>query len=193
MAITIGRKLENDYTNPLGMLSDCHRRIERFLALLLTVTKEIQGQPLQPEYRTAFTTALRYFREGAPKHTLDEEESLFPRLHKSPKAQAMLCRLADLHADHAVAEARHHTVEVLGSRWLDEETLTPTDVQSLAEKLEQLSALYQRHIAIEDAEIFPLAGQILKREELAEIAQEMAARRGLRWDAQLATSVTRKG
>ena len=29
MAIQIGSKLENDYTNPLGMLSDCHRRIER--------------------------------------------------------------------------------------------------------------------------------------------------------------------
>ena len=62
MAITIGRKLESDYANPLGMLSDCHRRIEKFLNLLLAVTKQAQGKELNDEYHTAFATALRYFR-----------------------------------------------------------------------------------------------------------------------------------
>jgi Hemerythrin HHE cation binding domain len=130
VAITIGRKLESDYAHPLGMLSDCHRRIERFLALLLSITKEVQGQPLSEEYRTAFATALRYFREGAPKHTCDEEESLYPRLHKSPEALPVLKQLEDLHEDHAVAEGVHRTVEMLGNRWLVEGTLTPDDTNS---------------------------------------------------------------
>ncbi len=30
MPISIGQKLESDFRNPLGLLSDCHRRIERF-------------------------------------------------------------------------------------------------------------------------------------------------------------------
>ena len=34
------------------------------------------------ETRVALESALRYFREAAPKHTADEEESLFPRLRQ---------------------------------------------------------------------------------------------------------------
>jgi hypothetical protein len=33
MPITIGKKIESDYWNPLGLLSDCHRRIEQFIDL----------------------------------------------------------------------------------------------------------------------------------------------------------------
>lgn len=191
MAITIGRKLESDYVNPLGMLSDCHRRIEKFLNLLLTVTKQMQGQQLNDEYRTAFATALRYFREGAPKHTRDEEDSLFPRLHQAADAQAqqVLSRLEELQQDHTVAEAGHRTVEALGSRWLAEGHLTPEDAQALTEVLELLHQLYQRHIIIEDTEVFPLAGRSLKQEDIQALAHEMAARRGLRLDTQMLPSL----
>jgi hemerythrin-like domain-containing protein len=186
MAITIGRKLESDYANPLGMLSDCHRRIEKFLDLLLTVTKQVQGQQLKDEYRTAFATALRYFREGAPKHTCDEEDSLFPRLHQAADAQAqqVLSQLENLQQDHTVAEAGHRTVDALGSRWLTDGSLTIEDAKALTEVLELLHTLYQRHIIIEDTEIFPLAGRILKLTDIRALAQEMAARRGLRLDAE---------
>ena len=37
-------------------------------------------RPLADDARNSLETALRYFREAAPKHTADEEESLFPRL-----------------------------------------------------------------------------------------------------------------
>lgn len=38
MPVTIGAKRESDFTDPLGMLSDCHRRVERFLQALIKVT-----------------------------------------------------------------------------------------------------------------------------------------------------------
>ncbi|MGE0132573.1 MAG: hemerythrin domain-containing protein [Blastocatellales bacterium] len=182
MAITIGSKLESDYTNPLGMLSDCHRRIERFLNVLLTVSKEARGGTLSEEYRNALATALRYFREGAPRHTRDEEDSLFPRLRKSQaiEARQAMSWLDDLHRDHSVADAGHLKVETLGSRWLANGHLPPDDARALMEALEFLRTLYQRHIALEDAEVFPLAGRLLPPDELRAIAREMAARRGLR-------------
>lgn len=37
MPIVIGAKRESDFTDPIGMLGDCHRRIERFLNVLLTI------------------------------------------------------------------------------------------------------------------------------------------------------------
>lgn len=187
MPITIGSRLESDYTNPLGLLSDCHRRIERFLRILLTVTKQVQGGKLNGDQHKAVEVALRYFSEGAPKHTRDEEESLFPRvrLATDARAQQALALLDELHQEHAVAEAGHREVEILGSRWLAEGRLIPADARALTEMLDQLSAIYQRHIAIEDTEIFPLAAKILGHEEIRALAHEMAARRGLILDARM--------
>jgi len=52
--------------------------------------------PLTEETRAALESALRYFREAAPKHTADEEESLFPRMRQkrdpNVEARALLCR-----------------------------------------------------------------------------------------------------
>ena len=42
MPITIGAKRESDFTDPVGMLGDCHRRIERFLNVQVTLaTREM--------------------------------------------------------------------------------------------------------------------------------------------------------
>lgn len=95
VAITIGQPTERDFTDPLGLLGDCHRRIESFLAVLIDVTNETRGAGLDEERRAALRAALRYFREAAPNHTRDEEESLFPRMRASDKTriQTTLARL----------------------------------------------------------------------------------------------------
>ncbi|HZR47003.1 MAG TPA: hypothetical protein VFA47_09885 [Candidatus Manganitrophaceae bacterium] len=41
--IRIGEKMESFSINPLGLLSDCHRRIERFLNGLITVAAQAQA------------------------------------------------------------------------------------------------------------------------------------------------------
>jgi hemerythrin-like domain-containing protein len=45
--------------------------------------------------------------------------------------------------------------------------------------LKELRATYEKHIALEDNELFPRAGKVLDRSELEAIAKEMAVRRGL--------------
>ena len=182
MAIRIGQAPESDFTNPLGMLSDCHRRIERFLALLIQVAEQARADAdLDQNWRDALTVALRYFREAAPHHTRDEEESLFPRLRAcgDVRAQTVLTSLDLLHEDHAAAEARHQEVEALGRLWLAEGRLTPEASRRMVGLLEELRAIYQRHIKVEDAEIFPLAGELLRGEEVEALGREMAARRGI--------------
>ena len=62
-------------------MSDCHRRIERFLTVLVRVAE--RGS-LEGEARGAFEAALRYFRDAAPKHTADEEESLIEATAPEP-------------------------------------------------------------------------------------------------------------
>lgn len=90
MPVQIGAKAHS-FSDPTGLLSDCHRRIEMFLASLQRVGEMID-RPLSDDARTALESALRYFRESAPKHTADEEESLFPRLRQmqDPEIEAAL-------------------------------------------------------------------------------------------------------
>ena len=86
---------ESNVVNPLGLLADCHRRIERFLGVLLRVAAaEARGGPLNAERRQTMETALRYFDRAAPMHTADEEEDLFPELRRmaSPDVEQMIAR-----------------------------------------------------------------------------------------------------
>jgi|SRR5215831_3123503 len=80
MQVQIGAKAR-DFSDPTGLLFDCHRRIEMFLASLQRVAEVIDA-PLTDDTRDALETALLYFREAAPKPIKDEEESSFPRLRQ---------------------------------------------------------------------------------------------------------------
>jgi hemerythrin-like domain-containing protein len=178
MPVQIGRK-ESDFSNPLGLLSDCHRRIERFLEVLLQITRRLGGGPLGPPEREALGKALAYFRNSAPKHTADEEESLFPRLRESENARAKFQCLAELELDHRSAARDHELVDSLGNQWLTAGTLGRDEMHRLREALERMSSTYERHIAIEDGELFPLAARVLPPDQLADVGREMAQRRGV--------------
>src|SRR5690242_7311716 len=103
------------FSDPTGLLSDCHRRIETFLDSLQRVGQTIEC-PLTADARSALQSSLRYFQDAAPKHTADEEESLFPRLRNLRDAvtETALSTLAALESDHGKANALHLEVHSLG-------------------------------------------------------------------------------
>ena len=179
MPIKIGQRADHGFDEPLGLLSDCHRRIEHFLRVLATIAADAAGGPLTTEYRNALEGALRYFAVAAPKHTADEEVSLFPRLRRSvdPEVVQALASLDGLEHDHDEAEVHHAAVDALVRQWLDDGRLPSAGTTELRERLTRLDALYQRHIAVEDREVFPAAARALDREQIEEIGGEMAARR----------------
>jgi hemerythrin-like domain-containing protein len=181
MPVTIGAKPAGDFSNPIELLGDCHRRIERFLAVLVAVARQAGGGPMTPEQKDEWLRALDYFRNAAPRHTADEEESLFPRLREIELAQVhdVLSKLQELESDHQQASEWHDLVEQLGRRWLADGQLTPEYIESLSTALAQLSELYTHHIALEDQSVFPLAAAVLPSTEKANIGIEMAKRRGL--------------
>ncbi len=180
MPVTIGAT-ENTFSNPIGLLSDCHRRIERFLQALLAVTIERQGGALDARHRDALEAALRYFRDAAPKHTQDEEDDLFPALRemKGQQVTAVLARLDQLEDEHKSATAWHNAVEEIGQRWLRRNSLSEQDAVQLQSLLLQLSDLYQRHIALEELEVFPLARRNCRKTAKQVFGRRMASRRGV--------------
>jgi hemerythrin-like domain-containing protein len=152
-----------------------------FLGSLLAVA-ERSDEPLTEEMRLSLESSLRYFRDAAPKHTADEEESLFPRLRqiKSPEMQNALAELDALEKDHRWAEPLHAAVEKLGHTYLETGTLPPSDSRYFREAIDLLAAMYRRHIEIEDRDVFPVAARLLAREEKDAVAREMAERRNIK-------------
>lgn len=179
--ITIGGKADHGFDEPLGLLSDCHRRIEWFLGAMMHVTREEEGRPLSPIGRRALEQAVAYFDTAGPRHTADEEVDLFPRLRaaSSDEAAAVMAAVDRLEDDHRAAEAAHAAVKRLASRWLEEDRLPAAEWRALLETLESLQRTYQAHIAVEDHHVFPAASRILSNEQLEEVGRGMAARRGV--------------
>jgi hemerythrin-like domain-containing protein len=180
MPVSIGVS-ENSFENPIGLLSDCHRRIERFLQALLTVATHAAGGSLNAEYRSALEAALKYFREAAPKHTADEEEDLFPMLRQAAgdRVSAVLVGVDRLEGEHKKADRWHGQVEEICERWLVQDRLSSEEAAHLTDLLTSLADLYRSHIAFEEQEVFPVAQAELSESARQAIARRMAARRGV--------------
>ena len=172
------------YDDPLGMLSACHRRIERQLATLARLQRHLPEHGSDADARAAARGILRYFDTAAVNHHADEELSVFPRLVKEAPADAAPL-VADLAADHQrIAGQWRHLRPLLaaiaaGTR----ANLAPRDVH-------ELRRAYDAHIAREEFELIPLAEATLSRATLAAIGLEMARRRGV--DAALARELERR-
>jgi len=179
MPVQIG-SVTHSFDEPTGLLSDCHRRVEMFIAALEQVA-DVSDRELTADTRRSLDLALRYFREAAPKHTADEEISLFPRLRgiSDEELQSALARLDELESDHRWAEPLHATAERLGTKCLQERQLSTGDAKEFRGAVHRLHEMYRRHIEVEDREVFPVAKKLLSEQAKSEIANEMKERRGL--------------
>ena len=190
MPVQIGAKAHH-FTDPTGLLSDCHRRIEMFLGSLRAVA-EVIDQPPTEEVRRALESALLYFSQAAPKHAADEEESLFPRLRqmRNPEVVAALSCVEKLDEEHRGAALLHEAVERIGTQYLSNGNLTDGEIADFRRSVASLAAIYKQHISIEDDLIFPMASRMLSASEKQEVANEMAGRRKVRPIADLSGSRT---
>ena len=171
----------HDFSDPTGFLSDCHRRIEMFLGALEAVAKVID-RPLTEEIRGALDGALRYFREAAPKHNADEEESLFPRMRRieNPDIRSALAKLEKLEEEHRWAAPLHAEVERMGRVCLSGGKLSQAEIESFRGAVSGLASMYREHIRLEDELVFPAAARLMSASDRAAIGDEMAGRRKAR-------------
>ena len=176
MAVQIGARPDSGFDDPIGMLKDCHRRIERFLGILCQVARQAQGRALNTDERKAVEAALRYFGESGPRHNMDEEDSLFPRL-RAMKAVEVLAKVKRLETEHGEGGVLHDEVARLYSKWIAEGGLSADKGMRLLTITEELQRLYREHIHIEEDEVFPVAAKLLDRDTLAAMGSEFRIRR----------------
>ena len=176
MGIQIGAKPDAGFDDPIGMLKDCHRRIEHFLNIVCVVVDRAQNRALSEEETAAIQAALNYFRVGGQRHNADEEQSLFPRMRAAGLAD-QLERIGGLEHDHRDAEIMHAKVDELYSAWIANGALTRAQHDELSAATVKLKLLYESHIELEEKIVFPTAAQMLQPDAIASMGDEFRNRR----------------
>lgn len=179
--VNVGDKPLAGFDQPIEMMKDCHRRIEHFLGVLSKVVARFGAGELTEEARRALRASLEYFENSAPRHTADEEESLFPRMRESADAEihSAMAELDLLERDHRRGELGHKAVDRMVRQWLETGRLDEDQRKRLQAALDDLAAMYDAHIRLEEQRVFVVASHVLRTEQLREIGAEMRRRRSL--------------
>lgn len=161
---------------PLEMLAACHGRVEAQCATLHRLVGHLAQHGADRQAQEAASAVMRYFDTSAVHHHADEEVDLFPALIEAMAGSDAVCLrelTASLAAEHRELEQRwralHRRLEQVAGA--DVATLPDDDVHDFID-------LYERHIAREEAELFPMAARLLSDAELDRIGLAMRARRG---------------
>lgn len=169
MIVQLGKRTVDGDVDVL--LSECHLRIRRFLALATRLTAS-DAHAL--DVREAAGQVRRYFAEAFPLHLADEDELLVPRLRG--REEALDRAIERMHRDHEHHEAHvTHLVELCGALEHGADAV-PALVQDLAATTQHLTAVLEAHLVLEEREIFPAIRQ-LSDDERAQIRAAMRARR----------------
>ncbi len=155
------------FDQPFEMLSACHERVQRSLALLGRLAAHLPSAGADQPARDAAGDVLRYFDIAAPHHHEDEERHVLPRLRAQGQG-AVADRLA---ADHGAMHAAWTALRP-GLLALRDDGRVP-DTSAWA----AFAALYDAHIALEEQHAYPAVRAALVASDLASMGEEMAGRR----------------
>ena len=165
------------FDEPSEILDGCHERIRRQCALIVRIAAHLAKHGADAEAREAAAGVIRYFEGAAANHHRDEEEDLFPLLHyaaPSGELNAVRALLALLRDDHRRLEARWADMH---SRLAAIVEGRPPDLD--ADVAEGFAEAYERHIALEEAQLLPLARRVLDARATERMGTRMARRRGV--------------
>ncbi|MEP6861254.1 MAG: hemerythrin domain-containing protein [Deltaproteobacteria bacterium] len=153
------------------LLSECHLRIRRFLALAVRITAQ---RTSALDVQEAGGQVRRYFAEAFPLHLADEDELLMPVL--MGRESTLDRAIERMHRDHAEHEPHvAHLVELCAALERDPGGLAAL-VEDLAVTTKLLREVLEPHLLLEEREIFP-AIRLLSDDERGQIRAAMRARR----------------
>ncbi len=157
----------------VDILLACHDRIRRFAdsAVRLAAPDAAPG-----EVRDAASRIRYYFRAAFPSHVDDENDTLLPRLlGADPAVDEALHTMERDHDGHAAPLAR---LLALCDALVEDPARHSALRDELAALAAQLHAAFSRHLAMEEASIFPAIRDRLPATVQAELLYEARARRG---------------
>lgn len=167
----IGGTAAPSFDDPLEMLLACHGRIQAQCATLNKLLAHLPQHGCDTQAQQAARAIMRYFDSAGRHHHDDEEKDLFPllRASSSSEAHALVTRLL---GEHQVMDAAWQRLRSYLTGLADGK-LAALD----AAAAEHFIGVYDRHIALENSQLLPLAKQLLTAAQLETLGRSMAARR----------------
>lgn len=174
MLIRIGSSPEEEDSDVVGLLLQCHERIRQFVALAGRLAAEREAAA--DDIRQAAKRITRYFSEALPLHVADEEESIVPRLSgHSSELDASLQRMQREHLEHH--SALQSLLEVCGTL-----QTSPDKLDELRPRLAEAAATLERefstHLRQEEEIVLPAIRNVLTHADRHAILLELRGRRG---------------
>lgn len=171
------------FDQPLAMWHACHERVARMNNMLQRLVDYLKSHAVDKDAQVTAASVRRYFEEATPRHHEDEEIDLFPRLqeklrqqssgpaadHIGAAIQALLTDHDEMHALWTTLRAQLLQVEAGENPGFDD-----AEVMLFVTR-------YRAHIEIEESEIGPALKRLLNDEDLRQIGEGMARRRGVDW------------
>lgn len=168
-----------DFSQPLEALKACHARIRGQCDTMRRLVEHLRDHGCDEQARQAAAAVMRYFDTAARHHHEDEEEDLLPRMMAAAtlgRGSRLTRLVADIATEHReMARGWTELRAVLQEISVGENT--PLDTM----EVDRFVKLYRAHIAIEEANVFPLAEMLLSKEDFAEMGASMAQRRGIKF------------
>lgn len=150
MLTQIGQRASREGGELYIALSECHHRIRLYLNLArqLAVAEDVSPR----ERREAARAVRRYFSLGLPLHVADEEELITPLLAGTdPHLDQALRMMNDEHDEHD----RHVQRLIVLCHILEHDPLHGDARAELARLATYLDGAFERHLALEEAIVFP--------------------------------------
>lgn len=166
-----------DFSQPLDLLSACHRRINGFIDMLLKLPDHLLRHGVDAEAIQAAERALKYFDSAGQYHHDDEEQDLFPMLHEAALQQGngeILALLEDLVSQHVEMTQAWQELRVCLLALTRGEVAEPVEIQ-----VQRFAALYRKHIPFEENFVLPYAERTLSASQVEALGMSMARRRGV--------------
>jgi hemerythrin-like domain-containing protein len=163
---------------PFEMLSACHERVERMLALLVKLRHHLSEHGWDTHASKAATDVIRYFDIAAPHHHLDEEMHVFPVILALYDAtlDALVLRLKQ---DHLDMEKSWVVVKQLLATVVNADVNTWVSFSDADNgALNAFAAAYNEHINQEEWDVYPAAKRACSNDQLDAMSHEMMRRRG---------------
>ena len=164
----------SEFTQPLAAMRSCHAQIRAHSATLRSLVARLRERGQDEEGRRMAAAVVGYFDSTARLHHEDEEDDLLPRMISAStmsRGSSLTRLVATIAGEHQEMERAWTLVRaalrdvVAGEGALD------------AQACEHFVKLYATHMALEEANVYPLAEMLLSRGDFAEIATGMARRR----------------
>ena len=166
----------SDFSRPLAVLKTCHERIREQCDALRALADRLKASGPDADAQRTAAEIVRYFDTAARFHHEDEEDDLLPRMIVC----ATMSRGSSLTRLVATIATEHREMD---RSWTHLRALLQGVIAGDAELdpmlVDHFVKLYSVHIAVEEANLFPLAEMLLSRSDLEEIAANMAQRRGV--------------